>query len=888
MLIIRYTGAEEKAKEPRKLLLRPILLPPSVTPASGPASLLPSTPALGPASQLPSTPASCPASQPPSTPVLGPASQPPSTPASCLASQLPSTPASCLASQPPSTPASCLASQPPSTPASCLASQPPSTPASCLASQPPSTPASCLASQPPSTPASCLASQPPSTPTLGPASQPPSTPASCLASQPPSTPASCLASQPPSTPASCLASQPPSTPASGLASQPPSTPASCIASQPPSTPASCLASQPPSTPASCFASQPPSTPASGRASQLPSTPASCLTSQAPSTPASCLASQLPSTPAGTPATCTPATPSNRYQSTKQLVDLQMKKRKYQSCGRKFASRPLANRMKQQNERLYLLAKEIHLGNKEDLLTGIAHSVSSVNSKLKDDTEWDGQLTVQDIVKLAMKSHDSRKGKSVYELLTHDAASKVHHISSLKVLKMQDSISQKETFRTLRKLLPGFIDSERRTEQLKYKWHKEFEVVLQPTRTKTGWRINPERLRKCVSFVYPWLKDVDTEWWRLYGDARNFGGQKSVLLSLSVLNNEAMFNGCSFQSPEENSWPIHIFYGPDSRLNLELNIGDGDGYLNTWIDSMTQEGHKTFVASDNMFANAILGGGLDPKSNDNFSIYAFETTSTRSEVGANTGVRSELNRQIEREHPESLLPAIPTSHFIPCANHMFVRITEHLLTLRVMSCLNEGVVNSDRSGTLSKLLSNINIRGVRGGNFQLKFDGPKLEPVSLNVSHAETISAPPEAFHTEFPHILDGVAQHEQFPQTLSSGLQSALDWPTNTITYYDLEKKIWETHWRMHVLCRKDPDPRLSESSLLPGSSAGSQNARDYRFGLLDSEIEEYTRLGDLHHGLMLLRYGSSRLYPYLMTRVDIVPLLLKELPFHSLFRGST
>ena len=64
----------------------------------------------------------------------------------------------------------------------------------------------------------------------------------------------------------------------------------------------------------------------------------------------------------------------------------------------------------------------------------------------------------------------------------------------------------------------------------------------------------------------------------------------------------------------------------------------------------------------------------------------------------------------------------------------------------------------------------------------------------------------------------------------------------------------------MHVLCREDPDPRLSESSLLPGSSAGSQNARDYRFGLLESEIEEYTRLGDLHHGLMLLRYGSCRL----------------------------
>ena len=253
--------------------------------------------------------------------------------------------------------------------------------------------------------------------------------------------------------------------------------------------------------------------------------------------------------------------------------------------------------------------------------------------------------------------------------------------------MQDSTSQKETFRNLRKQLPGFFDSERRVDKLKFKWHQEFEAVLQPIKTKTGWLIDPERLRKCVSFAYPWLKEVDSEWWRVYGDARNFGGQKSVLLSLSVVNNEAIFNNCSFQSPEENCWPIHIFYGSDSRLNLELNTGGADGYLNSWIDDMSVKGHKTFVASDNMFANAVLGGGLDPKSADNFSIYAFETTTTQSEVGQRTGVRSEINRQIEREHPESLLPAVPTSHFIPCANHVcpyyrtFVDFTGYVLSQR---------------------------------------------------------------------------------------------------------------------------------------------------------------------------------------------------------------
>jgi hypothetical protein len=129
---------------------------------------------------------------------------------------------------------------------------------------------------------------------------------------------------------------------------------------------------------------------------------------------------------------------------------------------------------------------------------------------------------------------------------------------------------------------------------------------------------------------------------------------------------------------------------------------------------------------------------------------------------------------------------------------------------------------------------------------------------------------------------------DPFPQKLLPGLQTALSWPSNVITYYDLEKNIWDTNWKMHVLCRKDPDPRKSEKHLLPGASKDSNNVSDYRFGLLESEIDEYKKLADLHHGLMLLRYGSSRLYPYLMTRVDIVPILLSKLPFHSLFRGST
>ena len=50
--------------------------------------------------------------------------------------------------------------------------------------------------------------------------------------------------------------------------------------------------------------------------------------------------------------------------------------------------------------------------------------------------------------------------------------------------------------------------------------------------------------------------------------------------------------------------------------------------------------------------------MNPKSSDNFSLYTFETTATRSEVGKQIGLRSELNHQIVREHPDSLLPVNP--------------------------------------------------------------------------------------------------------------------------------------------------------------------------------------------------------------------------------------
>ena len=619
----------------------------------------------------------------------------------------------------------------------------------------------------------------------------------------------------------------------------------------------------------------------------PTTPASSSFSDPPSSGPLI----QPTTPASS--SFSDAIPSKRT-STESLLQRQQSIRNKQDKGRKYKSRTVVRRLNMQKEKLAQLTKTVHSGKKQDFLVTLAESVvSQSQTKSSEDVteDWDGTLSPQDILILAKHAHDPKKRMTVYDTIITESAPQYYHLSASDVLDIQDTTSPTEIVRTLRRKLPGFIDSERKVNTMKAKFVKEFEVVWKPERTNSGWKINPQRLRETLLHLYWWLPE--SEWWKIYGDGRNFGGKDSVALTLNVLNDEAMFQGIGYHSPEEY-WPIYIFYGKDTRLNLELNLGDPNkhGGLNKWIETMLDSGHQIYLSSDAKFSDNLLGGGLDPTSEDAFTMYNYETKQTRSEVGSNTGLRSELGRKVEREHPESLLPSLPTANFIPDGNHCFCRLTEHMVFDRCMSCLN--LENQPSMGpgakdqTLGHFMSNINARGVRNGKFELHFDGKKLEQVTLNVNHAETISAPTSYFgENPFPDILDNVASRDvlfDLPQKLRDHLQ----WPTPQISEFELERKIWNLHWELHELERFDEDPRKYAERLKPGSSASSSDPKDYRFGLTAQEIKRYEELADLHHALTLLRYGSSKLYPYLMKRVDVFPQMFRDLPFHSLFRGGT
>ena len=235
--------------------------------------------------------------------------------------------------------------------------------------------------------------------------------------------------------------------------------------------------------------------------------------------------------------------------TEYLLSCQQTMRNKQDRGRKFTSREVVRRLNLQKGELTKLAKNVHHGSKNDFIASLAESVTCEKEHDSDvDSNWDGILSPQDGVNLAKRAHDPKTRESIYDIIVEEDAAIHHHLSAIEVLDLQDTTNPTETMHALRRKLPGFFDSERKINTLKAKFRKEFEVVWQPERTHAGWRINPDRLRETLLHLYWGLPP--SEWWKIYGDGRNFGGKDSVAVTLNVLNNEAMFHGVSYHSPDE--------------------------------------------------------------------------------------------------------------------------------------------------------------------------------------------------------------------------------------------------------------------------------------------------------------------------------------------------
>lgn len=191
---------------------------------------------------------------------------------------------------------------------------------------------------------------------------------------------------------------------------------------------------------------------------------------------------------------------------------------------KVKSRELKKRVAKQQGALSAMARDVHHGGKKDFLLTVAKSLPKFRKQRevpqddnpKANEDWDGSLDQNDLLFMLKQteSHE-HKGVSLYKELIHSHAAAASSIPATELLQLIDSVNTTEAISELRKKLPGYFASHRKVTALKNKYKEEFEAVLLPKRTATGWRIDPDRLRQCLLFRYfvplCWLKML-----RVYG------------------------------------------------------------------------------------------------------------------------------------------------------------------------------------------------------------------------------------------------------------------------------------------------------------------------------------------------------------------------------------
>ena len=119
---------------------------------------------------------------------------------------------------------------------------------------------------------------------------------------------------------------------------------------------------------------------------------------------------------------------------------------------------------------------------------------------------------------------------------------------------------------------------------------------------------------------------------------------------------------------------------------------------------------------------------------------------------------------------------------------------------------------------------------------------------------------------------------EMLPLKITKALQRT----SQKISDTECVKLIWWHFYQMYRILRRDV------TKLKTDCAQGSKNVEDYEFGLQEDEIEAYIHHANIFHSLTAFRYGHHELTPYMMKFVDVVPKLLRSLPFKSLMWVAT
>ena len=491
-------------------------------------------------------------------------------------------------------------------------------------------------------------------------------------------------------------------------------------------------------------------------------------------------------------------------------------------------------------------------------------------------EFNGSIPIPALVNMLSTRPDqkSKSGNTLLSNLVVQSAPQVYNLSPLEVIQYSDNFSGVRLTEKYRQRLPGVFPSARNERLAKQQSKEMFAAVFLPRRTPSGWKIDVSRLLQVLEMRY-YLVSAPFQW-KIHGDARMIADEHSTVISLSILNNEAVAHGISFQSCEEVH-PVHIFYGSDCRDNLETNLQ----HTNQALKDMSSN-HNFFLGGDEMFLEGILDGSnvLSPTSEDGWNIYSKCNKKSKEERSAD-GLRTNLQKKIDREHPESLFDLVSTDNVVMCILHAITRCTEKLLSLEVLNILSEANKMNERSSgqgdffrqsAVGNLEANLCRKGVRKGNFRILFNkNGSPEPISLNKDCALLVLHPET---DNYQHALRNVCRRDR---TIKVNLPTAIRRTLNLGDSYVEEEFVillWTSFWKMVCILRKDAMPASS------GKIPTLEEIGNHSWGYAEADVSEYRHQAEIFYQLFCLRHGAASLTPYMIKLIDHAPQLMTKLPF--------
>ena len=499
---------------------------------------------------------------------------------------------------------------------------------------------------------------------------------------------------------------------------------------------------------------------------------------------------------------------------------------------------------------------------------------------KSNKDGDFALNEQDLIKFLILRPTKERIKIVQSAV-QSCYRQLFPVSPKQTIHIADNYKGYRLLTELRRLLPGILPSDQEERVARKFYESSFSACLQPVRTSTGFLIQPDRLMDVLKFRYPFIHNKLMV--RLTGDGREYGGRHSTFVALSVLNNELLENNVLHQSSKE-CFSIAMFYESDSRDNLEQNLTKPCNVISNFLQTYPSDEASFFFSSDEMFALACLDGSgeLSPKSDTAWNIYGTNDVEQKKQV-AKTGFRTDLSPKFDRLHPECIFPEIPIEDWVFCVLHGGTRIVEKLLNLVLETITSEKYkldeLSCDLEGAdlIHNLEANINLRGVRSGNFKIHFNekSGKPEPVSLNKNAAfDIISPPPSGMENRFPHPLHNViSKRRKVKINFSKSVRASLQLP-DEMSELQTVAMIWESFHFMFKMLKSEPEPRVSN----PEISSSTDN-QPLLWGYSPEQKSQYKFHAERFSQLFCVHYSYSKLTPYMMKFIDYGPYFMENLP---------